>query len=124
MDEMYSASSDTDCLIKLVWRHYCSLQVNPKGKQKDLFLKLEKPLIQELKVWSDHNTLKMHINKKFYQGVFSLKKLSTTIFSPTFLTKWNNILSECSSAFIKLIILRNKRNSLTFDRRFKTFVHL
>lgn len=65
---------------------------------------LDKLRGSELRVWWDANTLKMYIDRDMIPRGLRLKKAPTMIYTPDFLTEWNQILSKCSSDLIKLII--------------------
>lgn len=71
---------------------------------KESFYSLEKLLISELKTWWDHNSLKMYIEKNMIPRGLRLKKTPTTVYTDTFTSKWNEILSTCSLSLMDLIV--------------------
>lgn len=70
----------------------------------DYFHKMDKLLSQEMRVCWAHNTLKEYVSIQMIPGGLRLKRVPTFIYSDSFMKDWNDILSECSLSFMRLII--------------------
>ncbi|XP_069609164.1 uncharacterized protein [Ranitomeya imitator] len=76
--------------------------------ESDLFStdvnKLEKLMINEMKVWWDFTTLDNYVQKDMIPRGLRIKKIPTTIYSQQFVDEWNMILSNCSTKLMQLIM--------------------
>ncbi|XP_072010785.1 uncharacterized protein [Engystomops pustulosus] len=68
------------------------------------FKNLEELLEEESRTWWDQTTLKAYLDKNYIPRGLRVKKIPSNIYSETFVTEWNMILSECSSKLMNLIV--------------------
>lgn len=68
------------------------------------FDKLKTLSSKEIRIWWDLTGLQQYINESMIPRGLRIKKIPSTLYSESFLTEWNTILSKCSLELMSLIV--------------------
>ncbi|XP_073398204.1 uncharacterized protein [Dendrobates tinctorius] len=86
---------------------------------KPLMWELEKLMSSRLRVWWDHKTLQAYISSNMIPRGLRIKKRPTTEYDPEFVKEWDNILSDCSTKLMNLVVKREEAKMSTLEESIK-----
>lgn len=78
--------------------------------------KLERLMLNESRIWWDQNTLQTYLERRIVPRGLRLKKVPTFVYSEDFLSKWNELLSDCSLKIIELIVQAEKMRLIEIEK--------